>query len=49
MAESGASLSRPVLPLLDCRPPMIVRVAPERGAYAAGPVVVRATLRGEDW
>jgi len=25
------SLSRPVLPLLDCRPPMLVRVAPEGG------------------
>ena len=26
-----SSLSRPVLPLLGCRPPMIVRVAPEGG------------------
>ena len=43
-----SSHSRPVLPLLGCRPPMIVRVAPEGGAYAAGPVVVRAILRGED-
>jgi hypothetical protein len=44
-----SSLSRPVLPLVGYRPPMIVRVAPEGGAYAAGPVVVRAILRGEDW
>ena len=29
-----SSLSRPVLPLLGCRPPMLVRVAPEGGAYA---------------
>jgi len=26
-----SSLSRPVLPLLGCRPPMLVRVAPEGG------------------
>ena len=31
-----SSLSRPVLPLLGCRPPMLVRVAPEKEAYAAG-------------
>jgi len=30
------SLSQPVLPLLGYRPPMLVRVAPGRGAYAAG-------------
>ena len=41
-----SSLSRPVLPLLGCRPPMIVRVPPEGGRI--GPVVVRVILRGED-
>jgi len=37
-----------VLPLLDQAPNASARCT-RRGAYAAGPVVVRAILRGGDW